>query len=49
MKKNPKFAGFRKVANVQMKYLIYKGFGCDVKRAYLILPEQEEKLWEKEF
>lgn len=45
--KNTEFAGFQKVADAQMRSLIDKGLGCDIKRADPILPHQEEKLWEK--
>ncbi|XP_061176185.1 uncharacterized protein LOC133185143 [Saccostrea echinata] len=45
--KNTEFAGFRKIADAQMRNLIDKGLGCDIKCADPILPEQEEKLWEK--
>lgn len=45
--KNTAFAGLRKLADAQMKSLIDKRLGCDIKRTDLILLHQEEKFWEK--
>lgn len=45
--KNVYFARFRKVLNARMRTLNEKGLGLTVKRADPILPEQEDKLWEK--
>ena len=44
--RSEEFAQFRKVVDARMKGLVNQGFGCEIKQADPILPNDEVKLWE---